>query len=194
MHQPWSMRLTSGEHHQIAELKFECQAEPQAVHHQPGPGQDSRRMLLTQTQCLLLVCCRLLAGRSTGGSKLPERFADAGLWRWRRKFEHPVYMTTANDIGAPALINLLSGQEMLQCFICFCALDLFADELCACVVGLSVQTLCNICFPAMSPLLPQIAIATKLLYAVRCQASQPTNDASELAWHSRRVYQELHQE
>ena len=49
-----------------------------------------------------LLSYRFLAGRSTavGGSRLPERFADAALWRWRRKYEHPVYMTSNNDYGA----------------------------------------------------------------------------------------------
>ena len=35
-----------------------------------------------------------------GSLGMPERFTDASLWRWRRKHEHPVYMTSNNEYGA----------------------------------------------------------------------------------------------
>ena len=59
-------------------------------------------LILTQFTTLLCCAYRFVAGRSTavGGSRMPERFADAALWRWRRKYEHPVYMTSNNDYGA----------------------------------------------------------------------------------------------
>lgn len=31
---------------------------------------------------------------------MPERFTDATIWRWRRKQQHPVYMTSNNEYGA----------------------------------------------------------------------------------------------
>ncbi|KAL3140032.1 hypothetical protein ABBQ38_004313 [Trebouxia sp. C0009 RCD-2024] len=42
---------------------------------------------------------RYMQGRS-GSLGMPERFTDASLWRWRRKYEHPVYMTSNNVPGA----------------------------------------------------------------------------------------------
>lgn len=45
------------------------------------------------------ICDRYMHGRS-GSLGMPERFADASLWRWRRKYEHPVYMTSNNEYGA----------------------------------------------------------------------------------------------
>lgn len=44
-------------------------------------------------------CDRYMQGRS-GPLGMPERFADASLWRWHRKCEHPVYMTSNNEYGA----------------------------------------------------------------------------------------------
>lgn len=46
-----------------------------------------------------VACDRYMQGRS-GSLGMPERFADASLWRWRRKYEHPVYMTSNNEYGA----------------------------------------------------------------------------------------------
>ncbi|KAL0036162.1 hypothetical protein WJX79_006434 [Trebouxia sp. C0005] len=42
---------------------------------------------------------RYMQGRS-GVLGMPERFTDASLWRWRRKQQHPVYMTSNNEYGA----------------------------------------------------------------------------------------------
>lgn len=53
-------------------------------------------------ECLpssVVTCDRYMQGRS-GSLGVPERFADASLWRWRRKYEHPVYMTSNNEYGA----------------------------------------------------------------------------------------------
>lgn len=48
---------------------------------------------------LIVICDRYMQGRS-GSLGMPERFTDASLWRWRRKYEHPVYMTSNNVPGA----------------------------------------------------------------------------------------------
>ena len=52
---------------------------------------------LMQTVCCHM--CRYMQGRS-GVLGMPERFTDASLWRWRRKQQHPVYLTSNNDYGA----------------------------------------------------------------------------------------------
>lgn len=62
-------------------------------------GGPSSKLVIQDSDCS---CYRHLPGgkrRALAAPDMPERFTDAGLWRWHRKQEHPVYATSNNEYG-----------------------------------------------------------------------------------------------
>ena len=71
-------------------------------------------------------CYRHLPGgkrRALAAPDMPERFTDAGLWRWQRKKEHPVYATSNNEYGKAQGGLSAAASEMSPWKGCSCLIS-----------------------------------------------------------------------